>query len=113
MAQSPKCRVGGCPRNEAATIIGEELPGPLKLCFAHTEQYRQNSEGWKIDWDAGAPEPTSVFAPTTWAIAVAAPAHETSTGDSREGKGPSWMAGPHRLRDWSRERRETRRDPRG
>jgi hypothetical protein len=114
MALSPKCRVGGCPRNEAATVIGEELPGPLQLCFAHTEQYRQNREGWKIDWAAGASEPSSVFAPSTWAAApLIAPAPEVPAADLRAGKGPAWMGGASRLRDWTRDRRSTRRDPRG
>jgi hypothetical protein len=108
MAQSPKCRVGGCPRNEAATIIEDEFPGPLQLCFAHTEQYRQNREGWKIDWDAGAAEPTSVFAPATWAAAPAVPVAEPLSEDPPHGKGQGWMAGPNRLRDWSRGRREPR-----
>jgi hypothetical protein len=112
MAQSLKCRVGGCPRNEAATVIGDELPGALQLCFAHTEQYRQNPEGWKIDWDAGAAEPNSVFAPTTWADAKPAMVHEAPAADPRHGKGPGWMAGPNRLRDWTRDRSDKRREPR-
>jgi hypothetical protein len=110
MALSPKCRVGGCPRNEAATVLGDELPGPLQLCFAHTEQYRQNREGWKIDWAAGAPEPTSVFAPTTWAAAPLITAAPEVPAAANAGKAPVWTAGAARLRQWSRERRASRRD---
>ncbi len=91
-------------------MVGDELPGALQLCFAHTEQYRQNPAGWKIDWDAGAEEPNSVFAPTAWADAIPSLVPEAPPADPRQGKGPGWMAGPNRLRDWSRERSERRRD---
>jgi len=89
-------------------VIGEELPAPLQLCFAHTEQYRQNREGWQIEWAAGASEPTSVFAPTSWAAApLIAAVPEAPAADPKAGKGP---AGPSRLRDWTRGRRAPRRD---
>jgi hypothetical protein len=32
-----------CARHAAATIVREDLAGPLRLCAAHTEQFRQNS----------------------------------------------------------------------
>jgi hypothetical protein len=94
-------------------VTGAELPGPLQLCFAHTEQYRQNRDGWKIDWAAGASEPTSVFAPTNWEAApLIAPVSETPAADPKAGAGPAWLSGPARLREWTRERRAARRDQR-
>ena len=63
MIASDKCRVDGCARHAAATIVGENLPGPLRLCATHTEQFRQNSAAWSIIWERTTPEPTLVRAP--------------------------------------------------
>jgi hypothetical protein len=63
MIAPDKCRVDGCARHAAATIVGENLPGPLRLCATHTEQFRQNSAAWNIIWERTAPEPTLVRAP--------------------------------------------------
>jgi hypothetical protein len=58
-----KCWVDGCARHAAATIVREDLPGPLRLCATHTEQFRQNSAAWNIIWERTSPEPISVRAP--------------------------------------------------
>jgi hypothetical protein len=63
MIAPDKCWVDGCARHAAATIVREDLPGPLRLCATHTEQFRQNSGAWNIVWERTAPEPTSVRAP--------------------------------------------------
>ncbi len=60
MIAANKCRVDGCDRNAAASMIRDTLPGPLPLCATHTEDFRMNGAGWEIVWDASAPEPTSV-----------------------------------------------------
>ena len=62
MVGGDKCRVDGCDRNAASSMIRESLPGPLRLCATHTEDYRLNSSGWNIIWDPTSPEPTSVTA---------------------------------------------------
>ena len=58
-----KCFVDVCARHAAATIVREDLAGPLRLCAAHTEQFRQNSAAWNIIWERTTPEPTLVIAP--------------------------------------------------
>jgi hypothetical protein len=63
MIAPDKCWVDGCARHAAATIVRESLPGPLRLCATHTEQFRQNSAAWNIIWERTAPEPTLVRAP--------------------------------------------------
>lgn len=63
MAQPNKCSVGDCDRNALATVSRHDLPGPLRLCATHTEQFRQSSDGWVIDWPRDAVAPSSVSAP--------------------------------------------------
>jgi hypothetical protein len=63
MIAPDNCQVDGCARHAAATIVRENLPGPLRLCATHTEQYRQNSAAWNIIWERSTPEPTLVRAP--------------------------------------------------
>ncbi|MDP9074016.1 MAG: hypothetical protein M3N98_07555 [Actinomycetota bacterium] len=65
MAEPDKCWVGGCNRWAAASVTRKDLPGQLRLCATHTEQFRQSSDGWGIAWPAGAPVPTSVAAPSS------------------------------------------------
>jgi len=60
MNASDKCRVDDCDRRAAASMIRENLPGPLPLCAAHTEDYRLNGSEWNIAWEQARPEPTSV-----------------------------------------------------
>jgi hypothetical protein len=60
MNASDKCRVSECDRYSAASVLRDDFPGPLPLCATHTEDFRQNGAGWKIDWERGAPEPTSI-----------------------------------------------------
>jgi hypothetical protein len=63
MIAPDKCWVNGCVRHAAAAIVREDLPGPLRLCAAHTEQFRQNGAAWQIIWERTTPEPTLVRAP--------------------------------------------------
>jgi hypothetical protein len=58
-----KCWVAGCDRGALASVTREDLPGSLRLCATHTEQFRQSSDGWAIEWPAGQSAPTSVTAP--------------------------------------------------
>ena len=63
MIAPDNCWVDGCVRHAAATIAQEDLPGPLRLCAAHTEQFRQNGAAWTIIWERTTPEPSLVRAP--------------------------------------------------
>ena len=60
MRLSDKCRVDDCDRQAAATMIRDTLPGPLRLCATHTEDFRMNSDGWTVAWEKASAEPTSV-----------------------------------------------------
>ena len=73
MIAANKCRVDGCDRNAAASMIRDTLPGPLPLCATHTEDFRMNGEGWDIVWDASAPEPTSVTTQAAAAVGHSGP----------------------------------------
>jgi hypothetical protein len=73
MIAADKCRVDGCDRNAASSMIRESLPGPLRLCAAHTEEFRLNSPGWDIVWEASAPDPSSVRAPVATPVGHVGP----------------------------------------
>ena len=62
MNPSDKCRVDDCDRRAAASVAGESLPGSLRLCLTHTEDYRMNGAGWTVVWETRSMEPTSVKA---------------------------------------------------
>jgi hypothetical protein len=63
MIAPDKCWVDGCARHAVAAVFRENLPGPLRLCATHTEQFRQNSAAWNIIWEPTTPEPTLVRPP--------------------------------------------------
>ncbi|MDQ1357439.1 MAG: hypothetical protein QOF20_1209 [Acidimicrobiaceae bacterium] len=70
MSDVDRCFVAECDRRAAASVSRADLPGSLRLCATHTEQFRQSSDGWGITWPPGAPSPTAVTAPssdTLWA----------------------------------------------
>jgi hypothetical protein len=63
MTEADRCFVADCERGALASVTRPDLPGQLRLCATHTEQFRQSSEGWGITWPPGDPAPTSVTAP--------------------------------------------------
>jgi hypothetical protein len=65
MNEVDRCFVSGGDRGALASVTRQDLPGPLRLCATHTEQFRQSSEGWGITWASGAPAPTTVTAPSS------------------------------------------------
>jgi hypothetical protein len=73
MIAADKCRVDGCDRNAASSMIRESLPGPLRLCAAHTEEFRLNSAGWDIVWEQAATGPSSVRAPAATPVGHSGP----------------------------------------
>lgn len=96
--QAPdKCWVAGCDRNAAASVNREDLPGPLRLCATHTEQFRQSSDGWGITWARGEPAPSMVTAPgndVLWAYKPGggSPPDQLTPIDQPERKGLArWM----------------------
>lgn len=36
------CRVDGCGLRAVASVVREDLPGPIQLCATHTEDFRMN-----------------------------------------------------------------------
>jgi hypothetical protein len=62
MNPSDKCRVDDCNAHVAASVIRDTLPGPLRLCALHTEDFRMNGAGWMVTWEKRLAEPTSVKA---------------------------------------------------
>ncbi len=55
------CRVDGCSRR-AASVVSDDLPGPIQLCATHTEDFRMNGAAWTVTWNADGSRPTSVRA---------------------------------------------------
>ncbi len=55
------CRVDGCGRR-AASVVRDELPGPIQLCATHTEDFRMNGAAWTVTWNADGSRPISVQA---------------------------------------------------
>jgi len=64
MTESNQCFVTECHRGALASVSRPDLPGPLRLCATHTEQFRQSSDGWGITWPSGQAIPASVTAPS-------------------------------------------------
>ena len=56
------CRVDGCWRRAVASVVREDLPGPIQLCATHTEDFRMNGAAWTVTWSAGGSHPVSVQA---------------------------------------------------
>ncbi len=56
------CRVDGCGRRAAASVVRDDLPGPIQLCATHTEDFRMNGAAWTVTWSAGGSCPISVQA---------------------------------------------------
>lgn len=54
------CGVDGCGRRAAASVVREDLPGPIQLCATHTEDFRMNGAAWTVTWSVGEPGPISV-----------------------------------------------------
>ena len=55
------CRADGCERRAAATVRRDDLPGAIRLCATHTEDFRMNGERWTIRWDPITGEVASVI----------------------------------------------------
>ena len=96
MSDVDRCFVAECDRRAAASVSRPDLPGSLRLCATHTEQFRQSSDGWGITWPPGAPSPSAVTAPssdTLWAYrpeAGSGPQPPPSSDPTR--RGPSgWL----------------------
>lgn len=56
------CRVDGCGRRAAASVVREDLPGPIQLCATHTEDFRMNGAAWTVTWSAAESRPITVRA---------------------------------------------------
>lgn len=62
------CRVDGCGRRAAASVVRDDLPGPMQLCATHTEDFRMNGAAWTVTWSAGESRPISVQAAPAAAV---------------------------------------------
>jgi hypothetical protein len=80
MDVSDKCRVDLCDRRAAASIIRDNLPGPLPLCATHTEDFRMNGAGWIVTWDRTSAEPKSVKVAEPPAVGRGAPGVSRAPG---------------------------------
>jgi hypothetical protein len=90
------CRVDGCERRAAASVVGEDLPGPIQLCATHTEDFRMNGAAWTVTWTVGESGPISVQA------APATPVGRSSSGTASGtvSEAPGWAKLKTRL--WGR-----------
>jgi hypothetical protein len=73
MKAPDQCRVDACDRTAAASVARDDLPGPLRLCATHLEDFRQNDVGWTIDWSKEVAEPVSVVIPVTASVGLSGP----------------------------------------
>jgi len=76
-------------RERAASPGTDDLPGPLRLCATHTEYFRQNSLGWKINWEHEAPEPISVTTPATSSVGLSGPTPAQAAGHEPTSRHPA------------------------
>ena len=56
------CQVDDCQRRAAASVLREDLPGTMQLCFTHTEDFRMNGSAWTVNWSPTESGPISVRA---------------------------------------------------
>lgn len=95
------CRVDGCGRRAAVSVVRDDLPGPIRLCATHTEDFRMNGARWSFTWDSVAGVPASVRA---------APLPPVGRGPSPTGDTPATAGASHRnvarrlLSTWRRPR---------
>jgi len=89
---SDKCRVTECDRHAAASVHRDDFPARLQLCATHTEEFRQDSDGWRVDWEDEAPEPKSVLPPAPALVRPGSPIREASPPEITD-SGP---VGPNR-----------------
>ena len=97
---SDQCRVDGCDRRAAASMIRDSLPGPLRLCATHTEDFRMNGAGWTVVWEQSAPEPTSVQPAAAAAVGRVGATSEKET----ESYPPAAKGAKYRLSAWRKSR---------
>lgn len=62
------CGVDGCGRRAAASAVRSDLPGPIRLCATHMEDFRMNGDRWTITWDPVTGEPASMVAAPAAAV---------------------------------------------
>ena len=79
------CVVDDCDRRAAASVQRDDLPGPMQLCFTHTEDFRMNKAAWAITWVASEPSPTSVKAAPVPSVGRGVDAPGAVTGASEAG----------------------------
>ncbi|MDE3203585.1 MAG: hypothetical protein KGQ66_05120 [Acidobacteriota bacterium] len=92
--QAPSgCQVDGCDRRAAASLRRDDLPGPVRLCFTHTEDFRMNGPAWTVIWGSSEHGPVSVV-PAPAAAVGRAPgvAADRSTSEA-----PAWTKVRSRL----------------
>jgi len=114
MTESNQCFVTDCHRGALASVTRPDLPGSLRLCATHTEQFRQSSEGWGITWPADQPLPTSVTAPSSEQLWAYRPEPGTRLAEVEPSTPPpsSGRTGlPGRAASWLEARRSGRRQP--
>lgn len=108
MTDAERCFVADCDRRAAASVMRPDLPGPLRLCATHTEQFRQSSDSWGITWPPGAAVPTTVTAPssdTLWAYRPAAGSGPEPSAAPPDPSRRGVLGLPARAADWIETRR--------
>jgi hypothetical protein len=89
MKSPDQCHVDGCDRTAAASVARDDLPGSLRLCATHLEDFRQNNVGWMIDWSKEAADPTSVVIPVMASVGFSEPAAvQTTEAQQVPGRSP-------------------------
>jgi hypothetical protein len=95
-----RCRVDDCERAAVVSVVRDDLPGPIRLCATHTEDFRMNGARWTVTWSLGATAPVSVR-----------PAPSVPVGRSDDAASVPVLPGTPR-RGWLRSRLSALRQPR-
>ncbi|HWE54851.1 MAG TPA: hypothetical protein VG435_05030 [Acidimicrobiales bacterium] len=97
MTASDPCRVEDCDRRAAVSVVRDDLPGPIRLCATHTEDFRMNGPRWVVEWEPGADSPVSVTAAPLAPVGRSAsdgpvgPAPKDGGGHRLASRLPAWL----------------------
>ena len=108
MTESNQCFVTECHRGALASVNRPDLPGPLRLCATHTEQFRQSSDGWAIAWPPDDATPASVTAPSSDALWAYRPEPGSGNQVQSSADEPERRGIPGRAAGWIEARRAAR-----
>lgn len=92
------CQVDDCARRVAVSVFREDLPGLIRLCATHTEDFRLNGVRWTVIWGPGETTPTTVRPAPPPAVGRSALGPAVTPGSGRASRLKSRLRGWHQPR---------------